>query len=95
MTSKLEAEKQIEVLSNAPSHSGSTSDDEVAPEAIGGTNADLPPGYYRSPSFIGTVLVGVGFVNACCYADIPLLRLSAWVIVRVISDGYCLPTLWL
>lgn len=32
-------------------------DDEIAPEAIGGTNADLPPGYYRSASFIGTVVV--------------------------------------
>jgi hypothetical protein len=32
-------------------------EDEVAAEAIGGTNADLPPGYYRSPSFIGTIVV--------------------------------------
>jgi hypothetical protein len=57
MESKLQSDKQLDVLSTSPSHSGSTSDDEVAPEAIGGTTADLPAGYYRSPSFIGTVIV--------------------------------------
>jgi hypothetical protein len=34
-------------------------DEEVAQEAIGGTNAELPAGYYRSWSFIGTCLVSI------------------------------------
>lgn len=44
-------------------------EDEVAAEAIGGTNDDLPKGYYRSASFIGTVTVGPGAPN-------PLLQYS-------------------
>lgn len=31
--------------------------DHIAAEALGGHTADLPSGYYRSPSFIGTVIV--------------------------------------
>jgi hypothetical protein len=31
--------------------------DHVAEEALGGTSSDLPKGYYRSPGFIGTVVV--------------------------------------
>jgi hypothetical protein len=78
MTSKLESDKQIEVLSNSPSHSGDISDDEVAPEAIGGTNADLPAGYYRSPSFIGTVIVSTECTGICHhYANLLPIRLSA------------------
>lgn len=33
--------------------------DHIAEEAIGGHSGDLPPGYYRSPAFIGTVIVSV------------------------------------
>lgn len=31
--------------------------DHIAAEALGGHVADLPNGYYRSPGFIGTVVV--------------------------------------
>ena len=37
--------------------------DRVAPEAIGGLEKDLPPNYYRSPAFIGTLV-------ATCLAQI-------------------------
>lgn len=40
------------------------SEDEVAPEAIGTGN--LPPGYYRSAHFIGT-MVGVTLMNVSLY----------------------------
>ena len=58
MASKFETSEKIEETSVTPPHSNSAyGEDEVAAEAIGGTNSDLPKGYYRSPSFIGTVLV--------------------------------------
>lgn len=32
--------------------------DAIAPEAVGGIYDEMPPGYYRSVGFIGTVIVG-------------------------------------
>ena len=60
-TTKSEVAEKIEAAHHAPEVTRIDSDDEeVAAEAIGGTNADLPPGYYRSPSFIGTIIVSDG-----------------------------------
>ena len=61
MAAAIESDEKIQqVAAESPVENVSSlfDDDEVAPEANGGTNADLPPGYYRSPSFVGTVLVG-------------------------------------
>ncbi|KAK7897204.1 hypothetical protein LTR67_005093 [Exophiala xenobiotica] len=44
-----------------------TSTDDVAPEIIGGQLANLPPGYYTSANFIGT-LVAYGLANMSNYA---------------------------
>ena len=59
MASSIEDHEKIQPMEAVSSVEdvSSSDDDEVAPEAIGGTNADLPPGYYRSASFIGTVVV--------------------------------------
>ena len=58
MDTKHGTTEKIEEPTRAPEVTVIDSDeDEVAAEAIGGTNADLPPGYYRSPSFIGTIVV--------------------------------------
>ncbi|KIW00482.1 uncharacterized protein PV09_08005 [Verruconis gallopava] len=67
MDNKLEASETIENVPKNPYLSGTdTEDDEVAAEAIGGTTKDLPPGYYRSPSFIGTI-VALCLGNCSCY----------------------------
>lgn len=39
---------------------------EIAIEALGGTVHDLPPGYYRSFNFIGTILA-LCLGQICCY----------------------------
>ena len=39
---------------------------EIAIEALGGTVSDLPSGYYRSFSFLGTVLA-LCLGQICCY----------------------------
>lgn len=58
MADKAEVVAKIEAAHHAPEVTHIDSDEEeVAAEAIGGTNADLPPGYYRSPSFVGTIIV--------------------------------------
>ncbi|KAL4810449.1 fungal trichothecene efflux pump [Aspergillus unguis] len=45
---------------------------EIAPEAIGGTTKDLPPGYYYRPQFIGTMLaVSLGYISATIAYLIP------------------------
>ncbi|KAF2434010.1 fungal trichothecene efflux pump [Tothia fuscella] len=60
-------DKKLEVVSNNPQrHNIQDYEDEVAPEAIGGTNEALPPGYYRSPNFIGTV-AALCLGNCSCY----------------------------
>lgn len=48
----------------APSQQGDFSEDEVSPDAIGTGN--LPPGYFRSPQFIGT-MVAVTLMNISLY----------------------------
>jgi hypothetical protein len=35
--------------------------DHVAAEALGGHTSDLPKGYYRSPGFVGTVIVNMSW----------------------------------
>jgi hypothetical protein len=58
MAFKLRHKEKLETPSNdTPRRGQDNEEDDIAPEAVGGTNADLPPGYYRSPSFIGTVAV--------------------------------------
>lgn len=47
-----------------PGNSPLDDSDEVAPEAIGTGN--LPPGYFRSAQFIGT-LIGVTLMNISLY----------------------------
>jgi hypothetical protein len=37
--------------------------DAVAPEAIGGMYEEMPAGYYRSPKFIGTVVVSSSIIH--------------------------------
>lgn len=45
---------------------------EIAPEAIGGSARDLPPGYYRKPKFIGTMLaVSLGYISTTIAYLIP------------------------
>lgn len=39
---------------------------EIAAEALGGTVDDLPPGYYRSFNFVGTILA-LCLGQICCY----------------------------
>jgi hypothetical protein len=73
MASKQHSPEKIDVLSNTPPHIGDEDEDEVAPEAIGGTTADLPPGYYHSASFIGTVAVSYERIETCHCIDLRLL----------------------
>lgn len=44
------AQAQTEVVMSETAHG------ELAEEAVGGTLQDLPPGYYRSFAFVGTIL---------------------------------------
>jgi hypothetical protein len=37
--------------------------DAVAPEAIGGLYHEMPAKYYRSPTFIGTLVVSLRYFN--------------------------------
>lgn len=65
MTEKSEPQ-QVEEIAAQPEHPHTSvvlHHDRVAPEAIGGHEKDLPPNYFRSMNFIGTVV-------ATCLAQI-------------------------
>lgn len=69
---------QVERSEKPPASSlhGDVSEDEVAPEAIGTGN--LPPGYFRSPQFIGT-LIAVTLMNISLYVGyvLPVSNLAS------------------
>lgn len=56
---KITHNENVKEESLALTPSGGLHHDEVAAEALGGHTGDLPDGYYRSLSFIGTVIVSV------------------------------------
>ena len=64
--------------------------DHIAEEAIGGHSGDLPPGYYHSPAFIGTVIVSI-FQSFFVILNSSTFRRHVWLRSLDTSDGCCRP----
>ena len=54
---------EIAPVQRAPAPTIHLHHDAVAPEAIGGLYHEMPAKYYRSPAFIGTLVVSLKYVN--------------------------------
>lgn len=63
---------EIQLQKSSAKHNEFVLDDlhqEIDPRAIGGTTADLPKGYYKSWSFLGTFAAATIGVM-CCYVSL-------------------------
>jgi hypothetical protein len=60
VTDEKHAEKSVNdygIHTHAPPPKIALHHDAIAPEAVGGIYTEMPPGYYRSLGFMGTVIV--------------------------------------
>jgi hypothetical protein len=58
------SDDEINAVRRAPAPNIQLDHDAVAPEAIGGLYHEMPANYYRSPAFIGTLVVSLIYFNA-------------------------------
>ena len=57
-------DEEIGPARHAPTTTIQLHHDAVAPEAIGGLYHEMPAKYYRSPAFIGTLVVSFNAIDA-------------------------------
>ena len=59
-----QSDAEINAIRRAPAPNIQLHHDAVASEAIGGLYHEMPANYYRSPAFIGTLVVSSIYFNA-------------------------------